>query len=163
MNDTLQTPNFQPCGSEKPQRPTFLSVLCVLTFIGSGCSALAMAVVAATLPTVREMFASGAFEDIYSLAPTLESQLETALAVPGYYYLLMFVCYAASVAGAALMWKMKRNGFHLYTIAQCLVLIVGMLINRGAGFPWGGLVWTVLWVGGYAMNLKHMKPVEEIR
>lgn len=144
----------------KPQRPTFLSVLCVLTFIGSGCEALSMALVGALRPTLLGMFESGAFEDYYSMVPTLEAQLGTVLAVKGGYYLLMFLFYAASVTGAALMWKMKRIGFHVYTIAQCVVLIAGMWLGH-TGFPWSGLVWTALWVAAYAMHLKYMKPAEE--
>ena len=141
----------------KPQRPAFLSVLCVLTFIGSACSALSMALVGALRPTLLEMFESGAFEGYYSMMPTLETQLETMLAVSGFYYLLMFLFYVASVVGAAIMWKMNRIGFHIYTIAQCLVLIAGMWLGN-TGFSWSGLVWTALWVGAYAMNLKYMKP-----
>ena len=140
----------------KPQRPTFLSVLCVLTFIGSGCSALSMALVGALRPMLLGMFESGAF-DSYSSIPGFETQMETLLAVPGFYYLLMFLFYAASVAGAALMWKLNRIGFHIYAIAQCVVFIAGMWLGH-AGFSWTGLVWVILWVGAYAMNLKYMKP-----
>ncbi len=143
----------------KPQRPTFLSVLCVLTFIGSGCSALSMALTGAMRPMLLGMYESGAF-DSYSSIPGFETQMETMFAMPGYYYLLTFLFYAASVAGAAMMWKLNRIGFHIYTIAQCLVLIASVWLGNG-GFPWGGLVWTVLWVGGYALNLKYMKPVAE--
>ena len=143
----------------KPQRPTFLSVLCVLTFIGSGCSALSMALVGAMRPMLRGMFESGAFESYYSMAPTLETQLETMLAVPGFYYLLMFLFYAVSVVGAAMMWKLNRIGFHIYTIAQCVVFIAGMWLGN-TGFSWTGLVWMILWVGAYAMNVKYMKPAE---
>lgn len=158
MSDTLQEQNPQPFGSEKPQRPTFLSVLCVLTFIGSGCSALSMALVGALRPILREMFESGMFEDYYSIAPTFETQMETMLAIPGFYYLLMALFYVASVVGAAMMWKMNRIGFHIYTIAQCLVLIAGMWLGN-TGFSWSGLVWTALWVTAYALNFKYMKPV----
>lgn len=155
MEETLQSQN----PSEKPQRPAFLSVLCVLTFIGSGCSALSMLLVGALRPMLQEMFESGAL-DSYSSIPGFETQMETLLAVPVFYYLLMFLFYAASVAGAAMMWKMKRIGFHIYVIAQCVVLIAGMWLGY-TGFSWSGLIWTALWVGAYAMNLKYMKPVTD--
>ncbi len=143
----------------KPQRPTFLSVLCVLTFIGSGCSALSMALVGAMRPMLQGMYESGSFDN-YSSIPGFATQMETMLAVPGYYYLLMFFLYAVSVVGAAMMWKLKENGLHLYAISQCVVFIAGMWLGH-TGFSWSSPVWTALWVGAYALNLMYMKPVAE--
>ena len=54
------------------------------------------------------------------------------------------------------MWRLRRVGFHIYTIAQCLLILQGMLLVPGTGVPFGAIIWTGLFVAGYASYLKRM-------
>lgn len=146
-------------GSRSPYltRSTLLSVLCVLTFIGSGISAISYLWIGLTLDSVRQMvFESGLYDAYFNAIPSARASLETTFALPRYYFILSGVFYICSVVGAALMWKLRRPGFHVYTISQCALIIFGMLMIPSAGIPWGGIMWTAIFVVLYAMQLKSM-------
>lgn len=141
---------------EQPQkRPAWLTVLCVLTFLGSGLSCIGYFFFTAGyayLPDImeqsREMVIS-MYGDAVDVSQALEVQ-------PRAYYLLLTLLYAASVTGAALMLALRKTGFHTYTIAQALLLIAPVLFVH-AKFDLGGLFISVAFVLLYATFLKLMR------
>lgn len=142
---------------ESEKRPTFLTVLCVLSFIGSGCALLSYLSVGLSFNTLRHIvFETDTYEAYFAMAPNMRTSMELTFSLPKWYFLLNGLLYAASFAGVVLMWRLRRTGFHVYTIAQCLIILLGMLIVPGTGVPYGAIVWTGLFVAGYAVNLKHM-------
>lgn len=141
----------------KEDRSSFLTFLCVLTFIGSGFSFLSYVSVGMSFGTFRQLiFETDTYEAYFSAAPGMRSSVEIMFALPRWYFFLNGLLYAASFAGAILMWRLRRVGFHVYTIAQCLLILLGMLVVPGTGVPYGSILWTGLFVAGYASNLKHM-------
>lgn len=148
----------RPQETNRVERPSFLSVLCVLTFIGSGCSLLSYLSLGMSFNTLRTLvLESDTYEAYFAMAPNMRSSMEIMFSVPRWYFFINGLLYAASLAGAILMWRLKRVGFHIYTIAQCLLILLGMLLVPGTGVPFGAIIWTGLFVAGYAANLKHMK------
>lgn len=140
------------------KRTTLLSVLCILTFIGSGCSALAYLYMGMSFGTLRHLvFETDTYEAYFNMMPAMRSSMEAVFALPRWYYFLTGFLFVFALAGAILMWRLRRKGFHVYTIAQCLVILTGMLFIPAAGVPWGSILWTGLFVAGYASCLKHMK------
>lgn len=141
---------------EQPQqRSAWLTVLCILTFIGSGLSCLGYFFFTAGyayLPDImeqsREMVAS-MYGDAVDVSQALNVQ-------PRAYYLLLTLLYAASVTGAALMLTLRKIGFHTYTIAQALLLIAPVLFVH-ARFDFGGLLLSIAFVLLYATFLKQMR------
>ena len=104
---------------EKKQRPTLLTVICILSFLGSGLSG-------ATLFMVY-----GSYEEI---APMLK---ELSSGIPGMelfaratknFFLTGAVLNFFSFIGINLMWRMRKAGFHFYTGAQVLILFLPFLI-----------------------------------
>lgn len=139
------------------QRPSFLSVLCVLTFIGSGCSLLSNFSIGLSVNMLRDMVQNGAFASYFDVMPDMQASMERLLDLPRYYYFLTGLFYAVSLTGAIMMWNLKRRGFHFYTIAQCMVILLEMLLVSGTGLPWAALVWTGLFVALYGIHLKYMQ------
>lgn len=138
-------------------RPALLSLLCILTFIGSGLSAVSYLWIGITLDSVRDMvFNSGLYDSFFAMMPAAKDSMEQTLSLPQAFFLLTGLSYVLSVVGAALMWKLRRIGFHAYTIAQCLIILIAMLMNKEQGFQWGSLIWTILFVGIYAAFLPRM-------
>ena len=141
---------------EQPQqRSPWLTVLCILTFIGSGLSCLGYFFFTAGyayLPDImeqsREMVIS-MYGDAVDVSQALEVQ-------PRAYYLLLTLLYAASVTGAALMLALRKVGFHTYTIAQALLLVAPVLFVH-AKFDFGGLFISIAFVLLYATFLKQMR------
>jgi hypothetical protein len=49
------------------------------------------------------------------------------------------------------MWKMRKTGFHVYTLAQLLVLLITALLGK-AYISMGDVMMTLLFVAFYAVN-----------
>lgn len=117
------------------QRPVFLTVLCILTFIGSGL---------ALLFTLIGLLAAGAIESMASAFP-----MPTGVSAGPIKSIILLLLFGASLYGAILMWNLKRIGFYLYTAAQVVILILGFGILS--------LIFTAAFIIMYGLNLKHME------
>lgn len=127
--------------TQSGQVPTMLKVLCILTFIGSGLSALmyllliiGLGAVLANIPGAASMGGVGG---------------GTVMLIVG------LILAAASIYGAIQMMKLKKLGFFIYTGAQVIMLILGPIM--GGGFSFVGLIITAVFVVLYALNLKSMQ------
>lgn len=155
------------------QRPTFLTVLCILSLLGGlwgTWEGIKNAFTNAPQEAVEEArtaieeamtqvqgsgadFAVKMMEDGLAMA-----EQAAANAVPlGYIGLITSVL---GLVGVWLMWNLKKNGFYLYTVASLAGLFLPFmylgfssmgLLSLGLG----GLL-TVLFIVLYAINLKHM-------
>jgi hypothetical protein len=135
--------------SEKPvrKRPELLSVLCILTFIGSGLAFFTYTVVSFSY----EEFMS-AMQEIDLNLPGI-AELKTANRG---FFIIGMILYGASLFGATRMWKMKKSGFHFYTMAQVLLLIQPYVYLKIQGFPVVQFLLSAIFIGLYAMNLNKM-------
>ena len=120
-----------------------LTVLCILTFIGSGFTALFLLI---------GLVAAGAASDVLSSIPGMGDigGLGTG------YFLIVLVLALASLYGAIMMWKLKKMGFYLYSGANVIALFVP-IIMASAKFSYFGLVITALFIILYGLNLKYLK------
>jgi hypothetical protein len=141
------TPSALP--ETKPQRPTLLTVLCILTFIGSGMNLFSSLFIAGFYDTFVEVMQM--FAEKFKL-PGMDALLE---AKP-FFFLVSGVFYAGALGGAILMLKLKKTGFHVYTISQILQVLAPMyfLHQAGPGIP--ELFFSGLFIFLYSMNLKFM-------
>lgn len=140
--------NIPPSGAGKPgHRPDLLTVLCILTFIGSGLGAFSNLVMSLSYDMIKEMAESGEMNfpgmDIY-------------LSLPRSFYVVSFVVMFASLFGALQMWKLRKFGFHVYTIAQLLLLLLPTIYMPRIEYPFLNIFITATFVLLYAVNLKHM-------
>ena len=149
--------------NELPKRPQFLTVLCILTFIGSGLSFIG------ALWGYFSIKASEKFlqnitnsEDhahgmISGMQETMMKAVENA--VPN--MVIGLLCALICLYGAILMWKLKRNGFFIYTIGEITPAISAFFLGAdgligGAGAV-VGLLFAVVWIVLYAINFKHLR------
>lgn len=145
-NENMAEAPTADASEQKPQqegRPTFLTVLCILTFIGSGLSALFL-----LIGLVFAGAASGMLSSIPGIGDI--GGLGTG------YFLIVLVLALASLYGAIMMWKLKKLGFYLYSGANVIVLFVPLVMASGK-FSIFGLVITALFIFLYGLNLKHLK------
>jgi hypothetical protein len=156
------------------KRPTFLTVLCILSFIGSGGFGL-----------LNSVYQYATFESSYpqkseQLSIALE-QLEDAEMDSGFIYnnaqngLIQLEkmsqnlelitganCLFAllSLLGVFLMFKLKKNGFYLYLGANLFWLLVPLALidfDSTLLMTMISLGITALFVILYSLNLKHME------
>jgi|APLak6261665767_1056052.scaffolds.fasta_scaffold27231_2 hypothetical protein len=136
--------------TEVKKRPQFLSVLCVLTFLSTGLGIFTS--------ILTPMISDYLVEFITSMPGYEQNLTEEGMVMlkAGWgYYLVSLVLISLSLFGAIKMWKLKRIGFHLYTIANLLLFCLPSIF-LGMDFNLIGLVLPGLFIGLYAIHLKYM-------
>lgn len=141
------TPGVLP--ETKPQRPTLLTVLCILTFIGSGMNLFSSLVIAGFYDVFVEI--AKEFGKKFNL-PGIDMLLE----MKPMFFLVTGILYAGSLVGAVLMMRLKKAGFHVYTIFQILLIIAPMYFMHIASPGLPELLFSGLFILLYSMNLKFM-------
>ena len=145
----------------EPQRPSGLSVACVLSFINAGFQILSNLVWFLSYNAMKEVAES---EEYYELMEKftpnidqLEDTMQSQLAISRTSYLLMLLLFVASFYGVLQMWKMQKKGFHIYAIAQILMLIVtAIFVTSVNGTSIAGpAVLTAIWIGIYYIYYKR--------
>ncbi|MCT4581355.1 MAG: hypothetical protein N4A35_08060 [Flavobacteriales bacterium] len=130
-------------GEPNGERPTFLTVLCILTFIGSG------------LGILTYLFA------IIGLGAILGSLGGGAAAGGGILWSIFgLIAAVLSFYGALQMWKLKAQGFMIYVAGAVVGMATGIItsvsVGAGVGSMAMGLVFPILFIVLYNMNRKHL-------
>ena len=155
-------------------RSVFITVLCILTFIGSTMSLVKQSIVYFTADSQATSF-SIARERIKSDAKTKSESDKGAQFAQKFMGSLNIsagnirkgalsdiMAAILCLTGALLMWKLQRRGFYLYVAGTLLGIISPFVIYGGSNIIsifssviWGiiGLAFVIL----YAVNLKDMK------
>lgn len=145
--------------TERQERPQFLSVICVLSFIGSGFwllfSLVGMLAAGPILNVISELVLNNS-EKLQNLSEKdmeglqMISSLGKGMIIAGFAVSLLLA--SLSLFGAIKMWNLQKSGFILYCIANGLILGFNLLTFNIIG---------VLIVGGfivmYAVNRKHLR------
>ena len=129
-----------------------LHILLVITFLSAGLSALVYILMGAMLPMVRDYYAAN--PDI--LPEQFSIFMERMMEVPQTYYVGCGILYAVEVLGGALMWTLRSTGFHCYTLARLLLLVMPMLF-LGRGFVGiGDIMFAVLFIFIYWSLMRQL-------
>jgi len=130
---------------EQTKRPQILTILCILSFIGSSMSGFSFFMVYSAydevLPQLQEY--AGKFPG-----------MEYILQAPKGFFLTGFILYTFSFFGANLMWRLKKVGFHFYTAAQIAVVLLPMFYIKGFPLPVIDALVTALFI---VLYFKHYK------
>ncbi|MCK9204389.1 MAG: hypothetical protein M0P58_08160 [Bacteroidales bacterium] len=138
-----------PLPELKPKRNNLLTLLCILTFIGSGMNLLSSLTIAGFYDTFVEV--AQVFSEKFKL-PGMETMME---AKP-IFFLVSGLFYAGSLVGAYYMFRLKKNGFHIYTIFQILLIIAPMYFMHMAGPSLFDILLSGAFVLLYGTQLKFM-------
>lgn len=152
---------------EEPKRPEMLTVICVLSFINAVYNGISNFVSFAFYDSFQKVFAQmrngeGMFADMAEqLGDNWEMFAQAsslAFSIGRGYYFLETLLYVASFIGVLMMWRLQKKGFHVYTIAQCLMIIMTSIFvtNKIGGFPFGPIFWTAAFVFMYASHYKNV-------
>lgn len=154
-------------------RPTFLTVLCILTFIGSAYSIFqafsnytSAAVVADTVPTVidelkDQIDAQAKSEKESEMIDKILSGVEANFTEEKVKNmgLVSGISSILTLIGAVLMWGLQKKGYWIYLIGLAAGVIGGAMVYVG--------IWSGIYVTGsaiiaaifgllYGLNLKHL-------
>jgi hypothetical protein len=132
-----------------PKRPTLLNILCILTFIGSGMNFISSLMISV-------------FYDQFAL---LAENINKSFHLPGLdmmmegkslFFATSALISAGCVTGAILMWRLKKAGFHLYTIFQILLILSPMYFFHLSTPSPPDLILSGIFIILYSSNLKYM-------
>jgi hypothetical protein len=151
------------------KRPTFLTVLCILSFIGCGwgiISGIKNYFDAKTMLSTANLTKDvGAIQGVD--AKTSEAAVNSAVQLLGIDpvkisngNLMMGLISVVVLIGVLMMWMLKKPGFYIYTIGQ--IAILGVMFGYIGG-AFGGImgivtaIFSIAFIVMYAVNLKAMK------
>jgi len=133
--------------SKQKPRPELLSVLCILTFIGSG------------LAVFSNLFIFMSFDEVLTIMEDYElglPEFEMIMSGGKRFFITGFILYSISLIGAIQMWKLRKIGFHLYTVAQIFILLLPVVFIQAYQFSVISLLLTIAFILAYFSNLKFM-------
>jgi len=145
---------------EKQERPTFLTVLCILSYIGVGIAVIS-SLIALTAGKAGSMFMNAA-KDVEGIenAPGMETAskgLQYATTISA----ISLISALVVLVGVIMMWKLKKTGFWIYIVGEIAPVIASFLLIGLSGFFGGamamiGLIFPVLFIILYGLNVKYM-------
>lgn len=144
-----------------PEKPQFLKVLCILSFVACGLMILICAI-GSLLLFVGEDVRSQIWEKVLQTQPQLEELGQDAFFNDfGNVCLYTLLANIVSLIGVIMMWRLNKIGFFIYAAAELAVHFFGVNISsEGSGLTGGTIFWILMdlvFIMLYAMNLKHMK------
>lgn len=156
--ETVEQPQQEPA---KKERPTFLTVLCILSFIGVGFAVISQLIA---------LFATKAGSALMDAAT---ESLEGYQDIPGMDLVESTVDHASTLAiigivaalvvlwGVIWMWNLKKTGYYIYIVGELTPVIVSFILVGFGSFLGGffamiGLIFPVLFIILYGLNVKHM-------
>lgn len=144
-----------------------LFIVLTLSCIGSAFSLLSNLISGLFYPIYKAMFESGDLLEMLMKfsgetdSSLFEAALEQYMAVPRIVYLLHALLFAMSLAGVIMMYKLRKNGAHLYAVAQLLAIIVTLLFLGRAGLNVGDLMMTLLFIIYYLVTFRRIGQLRE--
>ena len=174
METTTTQPNTpldaQPPAA--PQRPQFLTVLCILTWIACGLVLLTTLWGVVSQQTPEEQYE--AIEKMREANPEMADRMEQAFEAQNNSnqtigIAINLVALGLSAFGAYMMWQLKKTGFYLYVAGEAIPYL-GFLTggSQAMSMMLGGpgmmatmigilVVIDLVFIIMYAVNLKHMR------
>ena len=82
--------------------------------------------------------------------------VEELLETPRSFFFSSALLYGLSLTGAILMWNLKKSGFHLYTLAQLLILLITLLFLGREHVALGNIMFTLLFIIYYYIAMRNL-------
>lgn len=133
-----------------------LRIVLVLSVIGSATTGLSNLFFAVMLPTLQQLFNSGEVV----LPQEMMYVYDMLLSSPRFYYVCIALLNMMSLAGVIMMWNLRKNGLHLYTVAQLLMLIMPVLFLGKSYLAIGDVMLSVLFVTFYFISFHRINALQ---
>lgn len=156
--------------TELKKRPTFLTVLGILSFIGIGFAVIGGIWNMLTLESSKQLMTSlGNMSEELDASGALGGAMNEVMEGVkklldwGYViYSIQIIAALICLVGVLQMWKLKKIGYYIYIVGEILPAIATFVLIGGFG-PLGGmvamlasLIFPILFIILYGLNLKHM-------
>ncbi len=148
--------------THQPQRPEFLKILCILSYIGIGIMILLSFLMMLCL-AIDESKINEGWDDIVKTNPMLENfDPNKLIKGVGMLGALTLIANLVSLIGVIQMWKLEMKGLIVYAIAEIAANFISLFVDLGMpqeqkSSVTGIIFWIVidsLFVLAYYHNLK---------
>lgn len=154
--------------NEKKKRPDFLTVLCILSFIGIAFALYTnirtildpdayILKIEQSQEMMEEMGSQEGFLATLSKMGEVHPKILENLSI---FTAINLVLALMLLYGVIQMWLLKKTGFYVYTVAKILGFVLPLLIiggNYQSGAAWMmGIFFAALFIFLYSLNLKAM-------
>ena len=145
----MEEPQMLPVNEANNKRPTLLTVLCILTFIGAGMNAFSNLMVF--------IFFDMSMKFATKFVETFKVEgMELFLNAKPVYFAAAALISAMALAGAIQMWRLRKLGFHIYTVSQILAILSPMFFFHLPGPDFFNILLSGSFVLLYSTKLKNM-------
>lgn len=144
-----------------PEKPEFLKILCILSFVGCGISIILFGLGIMTLGLNEEAINSF-WVTVKQSQPKLENLDPVAFfRQVGIVSLYNFILNIISLLGVIFLWRLNKMGLLIYAAAEIAANFFGLSMNTGEeSASYGGTIFMIvldlIFIVMYALNLKHM-------
>ncbi len=167
--ETITSSPSTPAAPTGNVRNTFLTVICILSFLGSGWG---------VIKAIRSYATADYIAQIGDMAiQNAQKEVNQATNPPGFVQAIIgsvekdmnpdflrkmaifqFISNVLTLSGAILMWKLKKTGFYLYVTGIAVLVIAPLAMGRLVGAIGASLIgfFGVIFIVMYAVNLKQM-------
>lgn len=136
------------------KRPQLLTVLAILSFIGSGLSFFSYLMISFSYDTVLSVVET----ELSELYPEMFADfIRTA---GRSFFMIGTLLYAVSLYGVYKMWNLQKEGLHYYAIAQLVILLLPLIFVSRQLSVLPGLLLTVLFVLLYYRSFKMIEDAK---
>lgn len=157
MEDYNDNQTFNEFENPQPERPTGLTLACILSFINAGWQVISNLFTFMMYNTMRDITENESYQEMMESlgqdTDLMEQSVAQMFSINRVYFLFIALLFIASFVGVYQMWHLQKKGFHIYTIAQLLILIVSALMAPDSGILMSA-VFTALWIGLYSIYYK---------
>lgn len=138
--------NGQSTGTPAVRPPVFFYIMLVLSMVNAGMTFISSIILGFAAPSIVEMNNNGTLpiSEVFSVA------VDSLSRIPQYYFFITALFWALSFYGALVMWKLRKTGFHCYTLAQLIILLLTVVILGKANLSLGDVMFTILFIVYYA-------------
>ncbi len=149
--------------SEVPKRPQILTILCILSFIGNIFYFIWSIWRYLSIIKSEEFIKSitTSKNETHGIISEMEQSLLNAYenAVPN--LIIGLFCASICFYGVLLVWRLKRNGFFIYSVGEIIPAIASFFLDGDGLIGSTGtvllLLLSVIWIVMYAINFKNLK------
>lgn len=153
---------FQNDLAPLPERPQFLKILCILSFVTCGLLIIIYAIGSSLLGMGEETITS-VWDKIIETQPQLES-LDPVSTIHeiGKLCLYNLLLNIISLVGVIMMWRLNKIGLFIYAAAELATNFLGLdvgVAEDGKGYT-SMIIWIIIdliFIGMYAINMKRIQ------
>jgi hypothetical protein len=135
----------------QPQRPQLLTVLAILSFIGSGLSFLSYFILSFSYDSILHIVET----ELSELYP--EMFADFIRQAGRRFFMLGTLAFAGSLFGVYKMWNLQKEGLHYYAVSQIVILILPLILVSTQLSVLPGLLLTILFILLYYRSFKMME------